>query len=349
MMKALVIEKDFSYSLKDVPIPTFGEYQALVKIEASAVCGTDLKILHGEFSSLPDYPTILGHEAVGIVVEVGAKVKNFSVGERVLHPILYEETGGYYSTFGAMAEYAVVEDYEAIKSDGVPVDDVVNHEHFEVGLIQFKIPQQFEPVSATMIITFTEVFSTFKRANLKKGQSLVVYGLGPVGQVLISLCRLVGMKSIVVVRRAEKAQLAEQLGADIVIDSSLVDPVQEVHRHLPDGVDAIWDAAGVTDVINIGLKMIKPFGKIIMYGVMADTSYLIDWKGAPLSFDLIFTQWPDIGDIVDCFDEIIEMMSDNRLNGMDFISDIMPFDRAVEGIDMFLERRNKQKIVFTFP
>lgn len=345
-MKALIVEKDFTVALKDIPVPEYGEYQVLVQIQASAVCGTDLKILHGEFNGYPDYPTVLGHEAVGVVVKKGAKVRNFDIGDRVLHPIIYDKIGGYHATFGAMAEYAVIEDHQALESDGFPIDEVMHHKH---GRIQYKIPQQLDPVAATMLITFREVYSTFKRMNLKSGQNLVLYGLGPVGQVLISFCKQAGIRVVAVVRRAEKAELATRLGADFVINTADTDPVGEIRRLFPDGVDAVWDAAGATSVINDGLLMIKPFGKIIMYGVMGDTELLVNWKNAPLSFELIFTQWPDMEAEIAVMGEVVQMMVDGRLNGMDYISDVLPFEQAEEGINMFLERRNEKKIVFKFP
>lgn len=342
-MKALVVEKDLSIALKDVSMPEFGEYQALVKIQASAVCGTDMKILHNQFNGFHDYPTILGHEAVGVVVQRGSKVRNFEIGDRVLHPILFGKVDGYHATFGAMAEYSVIEDHQALEADGVPIDEVLHHDHSR---IQYKIPSQLEPVPATMIITFREVISTFRRMNIKKGQSLVLFGLGPVGQVMVKICRQAGIQTVAVVRRAEKARLAEQLGADIVIDSSETDPVQAVRQHFPDGVDVVWDAAGLPGVINDGLKMVKAFGKIVMYGVMEETSYPLDWKSAPLSFELIFTQWPDKEAEIAAMDEVVAMVVAGRLDGMDYISDVIPFENAVEGIQMFLERRNQKKIVF---
>jgi threonine dehydrogenase-like Zn-dependent dehydrogenase len=199
-----------------------------------------------------------------------------------------------------------------------------------------------------MIITFREVFSTFRRMGIKEGQSLVLYGLGPVGQVMLTVCRRAGIKTAAIVRRAEKARLAGQLGADVVIDSSVSDPVREVRRHFPDGVDAVWDAVGISSVIGDGLQMIKAFGKIVMYGVMEETSCCIDWKDKPLSFDLIFTQWPDKEAEIAAMDDVVAMVMDGHLSGMDYISDILPFDKAVEGIKMFLERRNEKKIVFEF-
>ena len=85
-MKALVIYEDGRAALERVPMPAFGEYEALVKITASALCGTDMKILHNSLKGFADYPTILGHEGVGEVVAVGSKVRHLKVGDCVALP-----------------------------------------------------------------------------------------------------------------------------------------------------------------------------------------------------------------------------------------------------------------------
>lgn len=344
-MKALVIEKDFSYTLKELPIPKFGEYQALVKVQASAVCGTDLKLLRGKFQGFTNYPTILGHEAVGVVVKRGAKVRNYDIGDMILHPALFDTIDGHYSSFGAMAEYSLIEDHKALLQDGIPIDEIHHH---DISRIQCKISSQLKPIPATMLITFREVMTAYNRVGVKPGQSLVLYGLGPAGQVVLNLCKQAGVKTVVITRRAETAQFAKELGADFAIDSSVENATLQVRKYFPDGVDVVWDAAGLTSVINDGLQMIKLFGKIVLYGVMADTNCMLDWKGKPLSFELIFYQWPDMNAEIEIIDELVEMMLDGRINGMDYISDVLPFSKAVEGIDMFLERRNRKKIVFDF-
>ena len=342
-MKALIVEKDGSVALKEVDMPQYNEYQALVKIEATAVCGTDLKILHKEFNGFPDYPTILGHEAVGRVVEKGKKVKYLDIGDKVLHPILYDGVSGYHSTFGAMSEYAIIEDGRAWREDGHVLDEVTYHDHSR---IQFKIPQEFDSVAATMLITFREVYSSIKRLGFKAGESLVIYGVGPVGQCFIKLCKMIGLKVAAVVRREERAQQALEAGADYIINSAKSVAAEEAKRLFPEGVDNVLDAVGVANIINEGLNMIKPFGKICVYGVTPETELLLNWKQAPLSFDVKFLQWPDKDSEIAVMGDIVNMMKGGMLNGMDYISDVVPFENAVEGIELFLARKNKKKIVF---
>ena len=85
-MKALIVEKNGGVSVRNVPQPIYNEYEALVKVHASSVCGTDMKILHNKLKGFSDYPTILGHEGVGEVVEIGKKVRNLKVGIRWCAP-----------------------------------------------------------------------------------------------------------------------------------------------------------------------------------------------------------------------------------------------------------------------
>ena len=80
-MKSYVVYEDQSCKIvDDMPMPKYGEYDALVKIESCGVCnGTDTKIIHGDFKGIDTYPVVLGHEGVGRVVEKGSKVTNFEI------------------------------------------------------------------------------------------------------------------------------------------------------------------------------------------------------------------------------------------------------------------------------
>ena len=112
-MKTLVVAKDGKLSIQEVNKPRYSEYQALVKTIACGMCGTDIKLLHRTFKGFPEsvYPIMLGHEGVGEVVEVGAKVTSFKIGDKVLLPFVDpdpENLPGLGSGWGALSEYAVV-------------------------------------------------------------------------------------------------------------------------------------------------------------------------------------------------------------------------------------------------
>lgn len=99
-MRGLIIWEDGHASLEEMALPEISEYQALVKVTAGALCGTDMKIIHNNLKGFADYPTILGHEGVGRIVKTGSKVRNFEIGDKVVLPYIFNPIGSYYSTWG---------------------------------------------------------------------------------------------------------------------------------------------------------------------------------------------------------------------------------------------------------
>ncbi len=345
-MKALVVESDGSAAVKEVPRPRIGEYEALVKMKASSMCGTDLKILHNNLKGYSDYPTILGHEGVGEVVEVGRKVRNFRVGDQVVLPYILEKCGEYYATWGAIAEYATVGDTDAMVEDGLPMDEKVLH---EFNFAQRKIPSDFDPVAATMIVTFREVYSTMLRMGFHERQGLVIYGAGPVGLTFIRLAKHMGMSPIVCIdRKDEKMQQALDMGADYVMNSAKEDVEPKLREIFPDGIGILLDAAGVPELINQNLKLVRNFGMVCVYGVTPKNELMMSWQEAPYNFDLKFVQWPSKKEEAAVHDEVIKMMEDGILDGADFISDVFDFVDSRKAIELFLSGRNQKKIAIKF-
>ncbi len=345
-MKALVAQRDGSVSIEEVPVPQIGKYEALVEVKASAVCGTDMKILHDSLKGFSEYPTIIGHEAVGMVVETGNKVRNLKKGDMVIMPLTPEKCGDYFSTWGAMAQYSVVGDYKTMSDDGLTVDGKrLCDFHFAQNII----PGTLDPIGATMIITFREVYSTIKRLGFKSGQNIVIYGAGPVGLTFVKFAKLMGLNPVVCVDIDDnKTSNAKEAGADIVLNSKKIDANSEIRKLFPSGADILLDAAGVPALINTNLKLVRSFGQVCVYGVTPVNEHLINWQEAPYTFDLRFVQWPSKYEEAAVHNEIITMMLDGRLDGMDFISDVFDFKDSVKAIDMFKARENQKKIVLKF-
>ena len=124
-MKTLLVKEGGSLVVQEVNKPRYNDCQALVRTIACGMCGTDVKLIHRTFKGFPEsvYPIMLGHEGVGEVLEVGAKVKSFKAGDKVLLPFVDpdpENLPGLGSGWGALSEYAVVCDPQAPWPDGAP-------------------------------------------------------------------------------------------------------------------------------------------------------------------------------------------------------------------------------------
>ena len=342
-MKGYVVHKDGTCRIEELPVPRYGEYEALVKVESCGVCnGTDMKIIHGVFKGIDSYPVVLGHEGVGRVVAIGEKVQNLAIGDLVLLPFNSDMPEGYTSGWGTFSEYNTVTDAKAMEKDGLSVPDFA--------YAQSKLPCDFDPVAAAMIVTFREVYSTMKRFGFEKGKSLVVLGLGPVGLSFVQFAKFMGMGPIVAIDRVEeKLNMAERFGADLVLNNKTdVDLVKEVRAICPDGVDFVLDAVGVSAFINTALSMIKPDAKVCVYGISANMREEIDWSVCPYNWTLHFHQFPSKLAEGEVHDEIVKWIDTGMLDPMDYISHVYDFADIEKAYDNIKNRVPTLKMVIKF-
>lgn len=346
-MKSLVVDSQGKLSIRELPVPSYNEYQVLVKMESCGVCnGTDLKLIHRNFKGFDTYPAVLGHEGVGRVVEKGKKVKSFEVGDAVLLPFLEGMAGDCYSGWGAFSEYAVVGDWKAMAEDGkgpgVP-------EFSEGYYAQQVVPPVVDPVAASMIVTFREVLSATKRFGFEANRSLVVFGAGPVGLCFIKFAKLLGLGPVIAFDIVdEKVQEAAAMGADFVFNSTMVDVKEEVHKIAKDGVDFVVDAVGINQLINQAMELVKYNGKICCYGISPKLSMELDWSKAPYNWTLQFVQWPSKLEESEAHTQILSWIQMGVINPYDFISDVLSFENILEAFTMVEERKAKKKVVIKF-
>lgn len=343
-MKAYVVHKDGKRGIEDIPVALndYGEYEALVKMLSCGVCnGTDMKIIHSQFKGIDDYPVVLGHEGVGEVVEVSSKVRHLKKGDRVLLPFIGKLPEGYYSAWGAYAEYNVVTDAKSMLEDGLEPE--------EFALAQSVIPNTVDPVDGAMMITFREVLSTMGIFGFEGGKSLAVLGLGPVGLSFVRFAKLIGMGPIVAMDiDDEKLVLAKELGADYVLNTKGKSITDEVLAILPEGVDFALDAVGVTSFINDGMAIIKPNAKVCVYGISAKMNQEIDWSKNPYNWTLQFNQFPSKKLEGQAHAQIVEWIEQGKLDPKKFVSHVIPFEEMDKAFDMIENKEKMLKMVVTF-
>ena len=236
MMKSLVTDGKSGLSIQQVTVPEFGMYQALVKMESCGICnGTDTKIMHGSFKNYSGYPTMLGHEGVGIVVEKGVRTRHLKIGDRVLLPFVERPTDGYYTAWGAFSEYGVIGDGLSLCDDGIGPG---HPDYAESYFAQLPIPSGIDAIRGCMLITFREVLSGCNRFGLTPNRSIVIFGAGPVGCCFIRMAKLLGMGPIISFDVVdEKVRKAEAMGADYAYNSTACDVAGIVGGICPSGVD----------------------------------------------------------------------------------------------------------------
>lgn len=256
-MKAVIFHDIGDIRLEDVPEPKMeSPTDAIVRLTASAICGTDLHFIRGTFPGMKE-GTILGHEGVGVVEEVGQAVRNIVVGDRVVIPSTIACgycsycREGYYaqcdnanpngpsagtSFYGGPAQSGGFNGLQAEKAR-VPFANV--------NLI--KLPDQ---VSDDQALLLSDIFPTgyfgADLADIKPGHTVAVFGCGPVGQFAIASAKLMDAGRVIAVDNLpDRLDMARQQGAE-VINFDEEDPVQTI-KDLTGGigVDRVIDAVGV--------------------------------------------------------------------------------------------------------
>jgi len=329
-------------------MPKYGEYQALVKMISCGVCGTDQKILHGKFKGMTyenDYPLMLGHEGVGRVVEVGAKVTCLKAGDAVLLPFV-DPIGDLKSGWGAFSEYGIVNDAVALERDGHKAGSPLFP---ECAYAQTVVPPDIDPVDAVMIVTLREVLSAIRTFGITLNSSVVVFGCVLVGATFIRCMNILGVHPIIVFDIDErKLEIALKQGAAYAFNSSREDIAPRVREICPDGADFALDAAGCLPLINQAMELIKDRGKICCYGVPPDNSALIDWNKAPYNWNLCFQQFPRKDEEGEVHNQVLAWLRAGVITLKEFISDYANFDDIIDVFDRVEKRQIALKCVIKF-
>lgn len=340
-MKGLIVMGDGKTVLSNsISLPEIDDYEVITKTIACGICnGTDLKLIEGNLRGFCQYPAILGHESVGEVIQVGSKVRNFKLGDRVLRTIL-KETKEYHSLWGSFAEYGYANDYMARIEDGIISD--------EGTCTQQVIPQEIDPVDAAMIITLKEICSALHRLGLEKGMNVVVVGCGPVGISMAILAKLMGAEKVVLSgHHLERLEIGKKNGVDVIVDSKKEDLVEKVREHMQSEVDLFIDCVGKTSIIDQGMQVTKETGKIGLYGIGMHTGDIIDWDKAPYNFQIHSVQWPIPREEKAVHEEVISYIINGQLDLKDFVTHSLPVKEYEKGIELVRSRQGL-KVVLKF-
>ena len=267
MMKALVKkEAGPGLWLEEVPIPEFGIDDVLIKVQRTAICGTDVHIYKWDewAQQTVPVPMHVGHEFCGEIVEVGSNVKNYKVGELVTgegHVVsgssrnirtgkahLAKETLGIgVNRPGAFAEYLSLPASNLWRGGDIPKD----------------------------ILSIFDPFGNATHAALSwslVGEDVLITGAGPIGIMAASICRHAGARSVVITDVNEyRLKLAEKVGvcrAVNVLKENLDDVKSELR--IVEGFDVGLEMSGVPSAFNTMLDHIIHGGKISMLGIMPD-------------------------------------------------------------------------------
>jgi alcohol dehydrogenase len=268
-MKALVYEGPGVKAWKDVPTPTINDdTDAIVRVDSTTICGTDLHILKGDVPEVT-VGRILGHEAVGTVIEVGSSVKTLTTGDRVLVSCItscgrcrYCREGRYGQCLGGggwiLGHLVDGTQAEAVR---VPFADTST----------YRVP---EGVSDEEILMLADILPTayevgVLNGKVQPGDTVAIVGAGPIGLSAILSARLYSPSHIVAIDLADaRLEAAKHFGADVTVNNGHEDPIAIV-RALTDGLgaDVVIEAVGVPESFELCTELVRAGGHVANVGV----------------------------------------------------------------------------------
>jgi len=260
-MKAAVVEGPNRLVVKDIPEPRPGPYEALCEILYGAMCsGTDSHIVECEFPYLAPIPTILGHESIARVVEVGPKVRSFRVGD-LLTRVGTTPVGEFSVTWGGFAELGIATDARAAEADGLPGGQWYR------GRVQRVLPPGTDPAAATMVITWRETLSYANRIGIAAGKRVLVVGSGGNGLSYVAHAAAAGAAAVAMIGSAGREDNARRAGATAFFDYRSADVRDAAAAACPEGFDIAIDAVGKIAASDLALSLLAGGGTIGIYGI----------------------------------------------------------------------------------
>jgi len=262
-MKAVrLIEIGQPLQMQDVPLPSVGDRDVLVRIRAAGICHSDVHYRNGT-SPVGPLPQTLGHEIAGVVEEVGSQVNRIKSGDRVcLHYLvtcgdcIYCSRGNeQFCVEGMMlgkhcdGGYA---EYIAVPARGVvPLPDEIPFEH-----------------GAVLMCASSTSFHALLKARLRSGETVAVFGVGGLGMSAIQLARALGALDVYAVDiNGDKLKLAEKYGA-IPVNAAEVDPASEIQRLTGGrGIDVTLELIGLPQTMRQAVQSLGVLGRAVLVGI----------------------------------------------------------------------------------
>ncbi len=338
-MKAAVLFDYGDLRISEVEMPTPGEHEVLISVEACAICGSDPKIVKNGW---PDHPPlgkfIPGHEYAGTIVTLGEGVENFQVHDRVaVEPhkgcgICVNCIRGNYTTCLNYGRLDLGHRHYGFTCNGGFAGYAVNH----INSIH-KLPDSVSMDEATLITTAgSSLYGIIRIGGIRAGETVVISGPGAIGLMAVQLAKILGAGKIILTGTREyRLKLGKQLGADETINIKESDVVQKVFEQTDGlGADLIIECAGTREAGGTAIESAKKNGRIAYIGIYSEPVCINLNKVVQHNLTIIGSKAE--GDW--CIERIIPYIKNGQIDCKSLISHIFPLEEINRGFEVFTRR-----------
>lgn len=343
-MRAVTFQSPGEVKIEDRPEPSLESPQdAVVKIDATGICGSDLHIYHGRVKIDPGFT--IGHEFVGTVVEAGDQVTRVKVGDRVLgcfHTACGKCSfcliGAYHEcdakrTFGHGANMGALQGTQAEQT-------LVPNADLTLRKVPASMPDEIALFAGDVMGTG---YHSVAEGQVRPGDSAAVLGLGPVGLCAVQSALAAGAGPVVAIDTVEdRLETAKQFGATPVhlTEQSPRDLVKQLTAGR--GVDLAIDAVGHPDALELAIRLARKAATVVAIGVYAERAEVhmgLVWiKGLTLK--------AGPANVIGHVDRVLAMLAAGSLDPTPLVTHHMALDAAPEAYRLY-DRREALKIVLT--
>lgn len=275
--------------VREIPVPSAGPGQVLIRVKTSGICGGDMQRVSGVFKVKT--PIILGHEPAGEIAAIGEDVPGFAVGDAVgVNP--FPLCGSCYWCSRGMENLCVnitkaIGQSREYDPEGPMIGQGAYAEYMLAERSQlFKIPPGIPPLAGTVITSAGgTIFHAIRKGGVDVADTVAIYGIGDLGSMGIQFLKLIGARVVCVDIMDEKLQLAKRLGADEVINAKKEDPVKTI-RELTDGrgADVALEVIGLKKTMEQAIESVRKGGRIVDVGSVMDPISL-NMAPSPVKFE----------------------------------------------------------------
>ena len=299
-MKAAVLQGKGDLRIQSLSVPGISDNEVLIRVKAASMCGSDIHFYKGDLETKT--PRVLGHDFSGIVAKVGSDVKGFNVGDRVISEII-RYCGKCYNCSRGNNHLCIDAKYIGFEVDGSFAEYVT-----APARNVFKIPKNVSFDEAAMTEPLALALHIMDFIQPKAGETMAIFGQGPVGLVQTQVAKLSGMVVIAIETQPVRLKLSGELGADHTINPKQAGArksVLKITRGL--GVDCSVEAAGIQETIDQAFEVTRSGGKLILVGAGRKL------RGPPLRHNEV-TVWAPSNGGVGKYPVALQLISEGKVN-----------------------------------
>ena len=335
-MRAAVLVEPGRFELRELAVPVPGPQDVLIQVRRCGLCGTDIHIFRGHYSA-DRLPLVLGHEFSGTVAAIGADVRTVAPGQAVTADINHGCGACFYCrkneilNCATMAQMGIHTDGALAEYVRVPARRVV------------PVPARTSIDLAALTEPVSCVVRAVRKSRLRLGESVLILGGGPIGNLHLQMALRVGAAPVIVCEPdASRARWARETGADRVV----TDPDELRACVLAAtggrGADLVIESVGRASLYEAALDLVRPGGRVLAFG-LAEPGARAHYE----PFRVVLQELALLGSVAGTGDDMHEAMTliaHDRLRLDPFVQTVYPLERIDAAMQAFIEDRSITKV-----